>query len=176
MATFSDYIKNIFWILLLLQFAPIFIKGIRSQYSDMFEEKTKVGVIPISGSIETASPAVHDVKKFFEDTSLKAIVLRIDSPGGVAPSAQAIFQEILHYKKLHPEKYVVSYIERMAASGGYYIACAGDYIIATPSSTIGSIGALFQHPAFKELLEKIHIGYSITKTGDYKGIGNPFLR
>lgn len=175
MATFSDYVKNIFWVLLLLQFAPLFIKGIRSQYSDLFEEKTRVGVIPIVGDIEHASPIVNEVKKFFEDKSLKAIVLKIDSPGGVSPAGQAIFQEILHYKKLHPEKYVVSYVERMAASAAYYIASAGDYIIATPSSTIGSIGVFFQHPSFKNLLEKIHVSYTITKTGDYKGMGNPFL-
>lgn len=175
MATFSDYVKNIFWVLLLLQFAPVIIKGIRSQYSDLFEEKTRVGVIPITGEIDHASPTVNEVKKFFEDKSLKAIVLKIDSPGGVSPAGQAIFQEILYYKKLHPEKFVISYVERMAASAAYYIACAGDHIIATPSSTIGSIGVFIQHPSFKGLLEKIHVTYSITKTGEYKGIGNPFL-
>jgi len=175
MPTFSDYVKNIFWVLLLLQFAPLFIKGIRSQYSDLFEEKTKVGVIPIIGTIEHAGPTVNEIKKFFEDKNLKAIVLKVDSPGGVSPAGQAIFQEILHFKKLHPEKYVVTYIERIAASAGYYIATAGDYIIATSSATIGSIGVFFQHPSFKSLLEKIHVNYSITKTGDYKGMGNPFL-
>ncbi len=175
MATFSDYVKNIFWVLLLLQFAPLFFKGIRTQYSDMFEEKTRVGVIPITGDIEHANPTIKDVKKFFEDKNLKAIVLKIDSPGGVSPAGQAIFQEILHYKKLHPEKFVVSYVERLAASAAYYIACAGDYIIATPSSTIGSIGVIIQHPSFKGLLEKINVSYTITKTGEYKGIGNPFL-
>jgi protease-4 len=175
MATFSDYVKNIFWVLLLLQFAPLFIKSMRSQYSDLFEEKTRVGVISITGEIEHAGPTVNEVKKFFEDKSLKAIVLKVDSPGGVSSAGQAIFREILYYKKLHPEKYVVGYVERLAASAGYYIATAADYIIATPSSTIGSIGVVIQHPSFKELLEKIHISYSITKTGEYKGIGNPFL-
>ncbi len=175
MATFSDYVKNIFWVLILLQFAPIFIKSIRGQYSDMFEEKTRVGVIPISGTIAKSGPTIRTIKKYFEDKTIKAIVFQINSPGGVGPTGQAIFQEILHYKKQHPEKYVVSYIEQMAASAAYQIATAADYIVSIPNATIGSIGVFFQHPSFKGLLDQLHIGYSITKSGDYKGIGNPFL-
>ena len=175
MATFSDYVKNIFWVLLLLQFAPMFIKGIRSQYSDLFEEKTRVGVISVKGFISSSSPTVREIKQTFEDSSIKAVVFKIDSQGGVAPSAQAIFQEILHYKKLHPEKYVVTLVEQMAASGGYYIAAATDHIISAPSAIIGSIGVLISHPSFKRLIERFDIDYSITKSGTFKGAGDPFL-
>ena len=175
MAAFSDYVKNIFWVLVLLQFAPIFIRGIRAQYSDMFEEKTRVGVVPISGYIGSSNPTIRDMKKFFEDKSIKAIVLRINSQGGTGPAGQAIFQELLHYKKQHPEKYVVAYIEQMAASAAYYIASAGDFIISVPSAAVGSIGVLIQHPNIKQLLDQFNVSYSITKSGDYKGLGSPFL-
>ncbi len=174
MATFSEYVKNIFWILVLLQLAPIFIKGIRSQYSEMFEQKTKVGVISI-GSIESADTLVRHIKELFTDTSIKAVVLKINSPGGVAPSAQTIFNELLHYKKAHPEKYVIAFTETMAASGGYYIAAGADYIISAPSSLIGSIGSLMVHPNFKKFIEQFNIQYTITKTGTYKAAGDPFL-
>ena len=175
MATFSDYLKNIFWVLLLIQFAPFLIKGIRSQYSDLFEEKTRVGVITIKGMIRSAYPAVKDIKKIFEDKSIKAVVLRVDSPGGGSAAAQSIFHELLHYKKQHPEKYVVTLVEQVAASGGYYVACAADYIISTPSALVGSIGVYIAHPNFKEFIEQFQIKYSITKTGTYKGAGDPLL-
>ena len=175
MATFSDYLKNIFWALLLLQLAPLFIKDIRSQYSDLFEEKTKVGVIAIKGVIRNAYPTVKHIKQIFEDKNIKAVVLRVDSPGGVSPTAQTIFQEILHYKKQHPEKYVVTLVEQVAASGGYYIACAADYIVSAPSAFIGSIGVYIAHPNFKDFIEQFQLKYSITKTGTYKGAGDPLL-
>ena len=175
MSTFSDYVKNIFWVLVLLQFAPLFISGIKKHYSEMFEQKTKVGVITINSMITAADPTIRHIKEIFTDNTIKAVVLKINSPGGVAPSAQAIFYELLHFKKAHPEKYVIAFTETMAASGGYYIAAGADYIISTPSSLIGSIGVKMVHPNFKKFIEQFNIEYDITKTGSYKAAGDPFL-
>lgn len=174
-AAFSDYIKNIFWVLVLVQFAPVLIKSIRTQYSDLLENKTKVGVITIRGMIDQAAPTIREIKEIFEEKDIKAVVFKIDSGGGISSSCQAIFQEILNYKKQHPEKNVITLVEQIAASGGYYIACGTDYIVATPSALIGSVGVYIAHPNFKEFIEQFRIGYSITKSGTYKGAGNPLL-
>ncbi len=175
MATFSDYVKNIFWILVLLQLAPVFINSIRKQYTDMLAQKTRVGVITINGMITAADPAVRHIKEIFTDTTIKAVVLKINSPGGVAASAQTIFNELLHYKKTHPEKYVIAFVETLAASGGYYIAAGADYIISSPSSLIGSVGVKIIHPNFRKLIEQLNIRYDITTTGSYKAAGDPFV-
>ncbi len=175
MATFSDYIKNIFWVLLLLQFAPVLIEGIKKQYSDFLEPKTKVGVIPIKEKLFESTKLVEQIRKLFTDNSIKAIVLNIDCPGGASGTSQTIFNEINHYKKEYPHKYVVSFVENMAASGGYYVACATNYIIASPSATIGSIGSALTHPNFKDFIESYKIKYELIKAGAYKGAGSPFL-
>jgi protease IV len=175
MATFTDYLKNIFWLLLLVQIAPVLVKGIKSQYSDLFESKTKVGVINVKGTLYEASSLVRDIKKFFEDTNIKAIVLKIESPGGAAGTAQTIFNEINYYKARHPNKYIISLVENMAGSGGYYVACAANYVIASPGAFIGSIGSYIQHPYFKEFIEYHKIKYEVIKSGTYKTAGNPLL-
>jgi protease IV len=175
MATFSDYVKNIFWVLILLQFAPILIKGIKKQYGDLFEPKTKVGVITFKGMLSHAQNRVKEIRTFFTDTSIKAIVLKIESPGGTPGTSQTIFNEINHYKKLHPQKYVVALVENVAASGGYYVASAANYIIASPGALIGSIGAYMQVTSFKEIIDQYKVRYDFIKAGTYKGTGNPLL-
>ena len=175
MATFSDYLKNIFWLLLLLQFAPLLIKGIKDQYSDLIESKTKVGVVNIKGTIYSAGSVIKDLKKFFENDEIKAILLKVECPGGSSGSCQTIFNEINYFKTLYPHKYVVALVENIAGSGGYYISAAANYIIASPGSLIGSIGAYIQHPNFKEFIENYKIKYEVVKTGTYKTAGNPLL-
>ncbi len=172
---FSDIVKTIFWAFLLLQIGPFFIKSIKQNYSDLFETKTKVAVIPIKGLIHNAGPTLKDLKKYFEDPEIKAIVLKIDSPGGLSGTAQTIFQEINHYKTIYPSKYIVSIVENIAASGGYYIATASHWIIASPSAFIGSIGAYIQHPYFKEFIEQFKIKFTFIKAGTYKTAGNPLV-
>lgn len=175
MATFSDALKNIFWLLLILQFAPVLIRSIKQQYSDLFEAKTRVGVINIKGTLYKAGSYVRDLKTLFENDAIKAIVLKIESPGGTAGTAQTIFNEINHYKSQYPNKYIVSLVENIAASGGYYVACAANHIITSPSAFIGSIGSYIQHPDFKDFIEYYKIKYDVIKAGEYKTAGNPLL-
>ncbi len=175
MATFADYVKNIFLILLLLSFAPYFLRSIKQQFSDLLEPKTKIGVIPVKGLLYNATTVIKDIKKFFEDSDIKAIVFKIDCPGGVSGTAQTIFNEINYFRSQFPNKYVVSIVENIAASGGYYVACATQYIIASPSAFIGSIGVYIQHPEFKHFIEYHNIKYEVIKTGSYKTAGNPLV-
>lgn len=175
MATMSDVLKNIFYLLLILQLAPVFIKNIKNNYSEFLTTKTKIGVISIKGSLSSASPILKDIKSIFENPSIKGVLLKVDSPGGVSGTGQTIFREIMYFKNENPHKYVICFIENMAASAGFYVACTADYIIASPSALVGSIGAYIQHPLFKDFIEKHNIKYEVFKSGSYKTAGNPFL-
>lgn len=175
MAKIFDYVKNLFWLLLILQLAPSLLKSIKLQYENVFESQTKVGLITIKGVLYDSTTHVRNLRKFFENNDIKAIVLKIESPGGAAGSAQAIFNEIKELKKNVSPKYVVTWIENIAASGGYYVASAADYIVTSPGALVGSIGAYIAHPYFKDFIETYKIKYDIVKTGEYKSVGSPFV-
>lgn len=175
MSNFSGYLKSILYIIILLQIGPMFIIGIKKQYSDYFENKAKVGVVAIRGTLTNSGAYIKDLKTIFENNDTKAILLIIDSPGGAAGTSQAIFLEIKALKALYPDKYVVGLVENISASGGYYIASATDYIIATPAAFIGSIGSYIAHPCVKEFIEQYKLRYEVIKSGEYKASMDPFL-
>lgn len=175
MSNFSGYLKSIFYIIMLLQIGPMFIIGIKNQYAEYFENKAKVGLVAIRGALTNAGKHIKDLKTVFEDTAIKAILLIIDSPGGAAGTSQAVFLELKSLKALYPDKYVVGLVENISASGGYYIASATDYIIATPAAFIGSIGSYIVHPCVKEFIEQYKLRYEVIKSGEYKASMDPFL-
>jgi protease IV len=175
MAKMSDYLKNIFFILLLLQFAPPLLQSLKKQYGKFLEPHTKVGYLSIKGLIMNSSWYIHSLKKFFEDKEIKAILLFIESPGGAAGSAEAIAHEIELLKKEYP-KPIITLSENIVASGGYYIASSTDYIITPPSALVGSVG-VFIPGRFKlqDFIEGHKIYYNVIKSGDYKALGDPFI-
>jgi len=129
----------------------------------------KIGVIEIEGTIFQAEPVIEKIIKFRKSKSVKAIILRINSPGGAVAPSQEIYQEV---KKTCKEKTVVVSVESVAASGGYYIACAADEIIANPGTLVGSIGVILQIENIEELLKKIGLSRKVIKSGKYKDIGS----
>lgn len=173
MADFSSTIKNIFLLLLLLQFAPPLIKNIQKSYGSFFEQKTLVGVVSFKGMITSSEKYLKTLKKYFKDPEIKAIVLEMDCPGGAAGSSQALFQEIKALKATHLKPVIVR-VENICASGGYYIASACDHIIATPSAFIGSIGAYIPLVKVKELLDQVKVSYNPVSSGSYKLAADPF--
>lgn len=174
MAKFSDYLKNLFLLLLLIQFAPLMVSYIKKQYSKILEPRTKVGLITIKGGITNAQSYVRYIKKFFEKDAIKALLLLIDSPGGAAGSSEAIAHEMSILKKEFP-KPIICLSENTCASGAYYIAAATDYIIAAPSTIIGSIGTSIPYQ-FKvgDFLKDHKIIYEAINAGAYKLSTNPF--
>lgn len=175
MAKASDYFKTILFIIIILQFAPMVLINLKRQYTDLLEPHTKVGMITFSGMITDASVPTKTLKKFFKDPEIKAIVLYFKNGiGGVAGSAQAIFNEIKQLKIEHI-KFVGAFVENSCASAAYYVAVSADAIVATPSAFVGSIGVYIPQPHFKEFIEQFKINYTVTKTGDYKTAGDPFL-
>lgn len=171
--TLSEILKSLVFLLVAVQFVPTIFKNVKSQYSNIAEHKTKVGIIPLTGAIADSEKCIKNLKKYFEDKDIKAIVLKMDSPGGASGASQDIFQEILALKKVNNKK-IITFVQNMAASGGYYIATATDYIIATPSSFIGSIGSYIAFPTVKNFIEQFKLKYEIIKSGDFKTAANPF--
>ncbi|MCX5921833.1 MAG: S49 family peptidase, partial [Candidatus Dependentiae bacterium] len=169
---FFDYLKNIFIILLIIHFAPMVFESIRKQYSKLLVPSTKVGVLTIKGILYDASYYNNQLTTFFKDNSIKAVLLKIECPGGAAGSSQALFNEIQALKKQYP-KPVITLVENVCTSGGYYIACSSDSIIATGAATIGSIGCYLPLFQLKEFIEQFKIGYTPIKTGAYKTITDP---
>lgn len=135
-----------------------------------FEFGEKVGIIEINGVISDAKSTLHNLKRFREDDSIKAIVIRINSPGGAVGPAQEIYREI---RKTSSSKKVVASMGAIAASGGYYIAAGTDGIVANPGTITGSIGVIMGFTNYQELLSKIGLAPVVVKSGEYKDLGSP---
>lgn len=130
----------------------------------------KVGLVRITGLIAESDSVIEQIRKFAKDDSIKAIVLRVNSPGGGVGPSQEIYEEV---RKLRGKKVVVTSMGALAASGGYYIACASDKIYANPGTITGSIGVIMNFVNVKDLVEKIGIRGMVVKSGEYKDIGSP---
>lgn len=129
-----------------------------------------VGVIELDGAIASARETIENIRQFREDDDIKAIVIRINSPGGAVGPSQEIYREV---RKTTEVKKVVVSMGAVAASGGYYIACAADGIVANPGTITGSIGVIMAYTNFKQLLDKIGMVPVVIKSGPYKDTGSP---
>lgn len=135
--------------------------------------KTKaIGVIEVEGMILDAKPIVRQLKTYAKNPFIKAIVLRVNSPGGGVSASQEIYNEIIK-TKAKGKKIVVS-MGTVAASGGYYISCPADIIVANPGTLTGSIGVIMQYPMAEELFKKLGIKMEVIKSRQHKDIGSPF--
>jgi len=130
----------------------------------------KVAVIPVKGMISDSEPVIEQLKRFGKDDSVKAIVLRIESPGGGVGPSQEIYEEV---KKVAAKKPVLTSMGALTASGGYYIACATQKLFANPGTMTGSIGVLMPFMNVRELAEKIGLRGMTVKSGEFKDIGSP---
>ncbi len=172
--SFFDVLKNVLIILFTIQFVPVLVENVSKQYAGYFQEKTSIGVIKINKPLYDATPYIRQFRDLCKDSHIKAIVLRIDCPGSSAGAAQSLFEEIVELKKEY-SKPVISYVPNIATSGGYWISCSADYIIAQGTSLIGSIGATFPHLfQIKEFLDQHKVSAITLKSGAYKTIGDPF--
>ena len=130
----------------------------------------KVGIIDIEGMITDALPVIADLKYFRENEQVKAILIRINSPGGGVAPSQEIYREILKSKN---EKPIIISMGTVAASGGYYIASAANGIVANTGTITGSIGVIMGFTNFEVLFQKIGLQTSVIKSGEFKDMGSP---
>ncbi|MBW1733464.1 MAG: signal peptide peptidase SppA [Deltaproteobacteria bacterium] len=134
----------------------------------LFSEK--IGVIPVEGAITSSQNVTSQLVKFRKDKSIRAIILKINSPGGAIAPSQEIYREV---QKTIPVKKVVAAMGTVAASGGYYIAAAASRIVANPGTITGSIGVIVEFVNMEDLLNKIGVDLEIVKSGEFKDMGSP---
>lgn len=172
---FFDFLKTILLILVILQFAPMLIEGIRKQYTQYIEPKTQVGVIEMKGLLTDSSSYIKKLHTFFKNTEIKAILLKMDCQGSASGTGQAIAHELQQLKHdFH--KPVVVLVENVCASGGYWIATSADHIIAPGTALIGSIGSKFSYMfQLREFIENYKVKYIALKAGTYKAASDPFV-
>lgn len=131
----------------------------------------RVGIIEVKGFIADASHAVEGLKRFAKDSDVKAVVVRVASPGGVVAPSQEIHDAV---KKLAAQKPVVASFGPVAASGGYYLAAPATKIIASPGTITGSIGVILQFSQYTALMDKLGLRFDAVKSGEFKDTGSPF--
>jgi len=129
----------------------------------------RIGIVEIKGVITTPEKALDAMKQFRENENVKAVVLRIDSPGGAVGASQEIFQEA---RRLDMVKPVIASLGNTAASGGYYSAVGARYIVANPGTVTGSIGVIMKLPNVEKLLEKLGIKTTVIKSGRLKDLAS----
>ncbi len=136
-----------------------------------YRSDQRIGVVEVNGIITDSGNVVDRVIQYREDDSVKVIVLRVNSPGGVVAPTQEIYDELR--KTRDGGKTIIATMGSVAASGGYYIACAADSIFANPGTLTGSIGVIFEVPNAEGLFDKIGIDWQVIKSGDHKDVGSP---
>lgn len=140
-----------------------------SFFAGIFGSDNKVAVVPVEGTITTADDLLKQLRSFKKKSSVKAIVLRINSPGGAVAPAQELFREVGRIKK---DKPVVASIETVGASAAYYIASNSDRIVCSRGTITGSIGVIMVLAQFNEVIEKLGINVNVIKAGKFKDIGS----
>lgn len=133
----------------------------------------RVAIVRIEGVIVDSREAIEELRKYRENPGVKAIVLRIDSPGGGVVPSQEIYAEVLKARAEGRVKVVAS-MGNLAASGGYYIAAATDRIVANPGTLTGSIGVIMELANVQGLLEKVGVQSLVIKSGKHKDLASPF--
>lgn len=148
----------------------------------------KIAIIDIQGVLYNSTPkgffkagenplaGLHErLKRAANDSSVKAIILRLNTPGGTVTASDAMYREVMRFKK-QTGKPVIILMMDVAASGGYYIACAGDHIVAYPSTITGSIGVIMQLVSIDGLLSRVGVDATAITSGKNKDIASPFKK
>jgi protease-4 len=130
----------------------------------------RVAVVELEGLIAETDDLVRELRQHRENPSVRAVVIRINSPGGVVGPTQEVHEALLRLREA--KKPVVASLGSVAASGGYYVAVAADQIYANPGSLTGSIGVIMQMANVEALFKKVGVDYIVVKAGQFKDLGN----
>jgi protease-4 len=149
----------------------IFIaKALLGDSERQFADKPGIGLVEVKGMILDSRETVRQLRHFMKKDSIKAVVLRVDSPGGVVAPSQEIYEEV---KKFAAKKKIVVSMGSLAASGGYYISAPATMIYANPGTITASIGVIIKLSNIEALMDKIGIKSTVIKTGKFKDSGSP---
>jgi len=136
----------------------------------IFSSGGNVGLVKIEGGIYDPLETIKELDEYRKDDDIKAVVVRIESPGGTVSASQELFNSV---KRLASKKPVVASLGSIAASGGYYAACGANKIVADPGTITGSIGVRMDHVEFGDLLRWAKIGHETLKSGKFKDLASP---
>ena len=170
--TFSQRHPFLFGLLLLIVAVVLFL-GTMAFFrvwpgAGLFPGRPKLGVVRVQGSIESPEEVVGWLEHLRRDSEVKGILLRIDSPGGLVAPSQEIYAAVDDV-----DKPVVVSMGQVAASGGYYVACGADKIVANPGTITGSIGVKANIPNVRKLMEGLGIRQEVIVSGELKDAGSP---
>ncbi len=132
----------------------------------------KVAIVNLTGTIMSSRDIVSNLQTLAENKSVKAIVLRVDSPGGGVAASQEIYEEVRSISDT--VKPIVVSMGSLAASGGYYVSCGATRIVADPGTITGSIGVIAEFPNWSKLMTKLGLQMDVIKSGKFKDSGSPF--
>jgi len=147
--------------------------SVRSQQKDNFGGfGDKIAVVDLEGVILNPKDVVEQLRKFSDDSSVKAIVLHVNSPGGGAAASEEIYREVLRIRD-QKKKLIVASIETVGASGAYYVSSAANKIFADNASIVGSIGVIAEWYNYEELMKWAKLQQITLKAGEFKDTGSP---
>jgi protease-4 len=166
-------VKKLCWILLGLFVVIVAVSAVIALLSegDGLGLGEKVALVNVEGSILDSKSPVDEIKEYLSDPSIKAIVLRVNSPGGGVAASQEIFAIV---KRAASEKTVVVSMGSVAASGGYYISAPATRILANPGTITGSIGVILEIPNVQGLMDKVGVRTEVIKSGKHKDLASAF--
>jgi len=165
--------RLICWISVTFLLIFLVAMGLGYWFKSKLPTSPKVALVKVEGVITDAEPILKRLKKVEERKDLKALVLRVNSPGGAVGASQEIYDELLKIRRDYKKPVVVS-MGNVAASGGLYISLPADVIYAEGGTVTGSIGVIIQKLDIQKLSEKLGVRMEVVKTGKFKDILNPF--
>ncbi len=161
-----------FFLFLVAIFALVYF-SVRSQQKDTFGGfGDKIGIVDLEGVIITPKDVVEQLQKYADDSSIKAIILHVDSPGGGAAASEEIYREVLRIRD-EKKKPIVASIETVGASGAYFVSSATSKIFADNASIVGSIGVIAEWYNYEELMKWAKLQQITIKAGEFKDTGSP---
>ena len=147
--------------------------SVRSQQKDSFSGfGDKIGVVDLEGVIVDPKDVIEQLHKFADDSSIKAIIIHVNSPGGGAAASEEIYREVLRIRD-KKKKPIVASIETVGASGAYYVSSATNKIFADNASIVGSIGVIAEWYNYEELMKWAKLQQITIKAGEFKDTGSP---
>jgi len=165
--------KNLRRLLYLAGFIALLVFLLREgEQGGLPTQRDRLGYLVVSGVITDSDELVEDIELLAHHPHVRGLILRVDSPGGGVAPSQEIHAALRRFQEENGKAVVVS-MGNVAASGGYYIACGADKIVANPGTLTGSIGVVMHFTQFRELLDHLGVHAEAIKTGTFKDIGSP---
>ncbi|MGH9581070.1 MAG: signal peptide peptidase SppA [Terriglobales bacterium] len=161
-----------FFLFLLAVFTLVYLSTRSGEDSAAFAFGNRIAVVDVEGVILDPKGISENLKKYGDDSSIKAIILHINTPGGGVAASQEIYDAVKRVRE-KKKKRIVASIESVGASGGYYVASATDKIFADPGSVVGSIGVIAQYYNYGDLVRWAKLKDITLKTGEFKDTGSP---